>query len=627
MNETKATETTKLDVQPEPRAEKVREPEKPYEFPELIAELQKLYEEGLQSTNLHEGKLLTGKISAIEANVVLLDLGESRTGQAPRNEFKSEPKAGDEVKVIVEQQRESGPWLLSKVKADDLARYEAVMAACERDEPIEGTIVARVKGGLSVDIGLRAFLPGSHVAEQFIEDLNPFVGKRLPFRVIKVDAKRGSIMLSRKAISAQENTEKKKEILATLKEGDVKRGTVKSIMEYGAFVDIGGIDGLLHVSDMSWSRVKHAKDVVKTGDEVNVKVLRFTAETGKISLGMKQLTTDPWSGAAEKFAVNSRITGKVVRLADFGAFVEVAPGVDGLLHVSDLSWDRRDQKGADDIKVGKEIELVVLSVDEASHKLRLGRKQLTANPWVAFLEAHPIGSTVKGTVRGLTDFGAFVQLAENIDGLLHISECSWTVRFRSPGDVLAKGDEIEAVVIKADADQERISLSIKQKYPDPWEKIIQEYPVGRIVPVTVKKALREGLLVEVAPGFEGYISWREVPDVDPKKAEPKEAAPAEAAPTPEAPEQEKVKLQARDEAKAKQYKVGTNLSAQVIHVNPTERKFRLSAKDVTSDEDKQNFVEYIAQNANEQQKATAKLGDLMKDVLEKKPEEPNNPQQ
>ena len=365
--------------------------------------------------------------------------------------------------------------------------------------------------------------------------------------------------------------------------------------------------------------MKHTRDLLQVGDSIQVKVLRFTPETGKMSLGLKQLTEDPWSGAATTYAPNTRVKGKVVRLAEFGAFIELAPGVDGLLHVSDLSWDRRDSKTADEISVGKELELMVLSVDEQNHKLRLGLKQLVANPWVDFLAQHPVGSTVKGTVRSLTDFGAFITLAEHIDGLLHISECSWTVRFQSPGEFLRKGETIEAVIIKADPAQERLSHSVKQRFPDPWEHILQTYGVGRVVPTTIKRILKSGLLVEVEPGFEGFISWREVPDPDPtKKAAPKAEEPkTEASPEAKPDESEVVKLHGRDEAKAKQLKEGAVISAEVIHVNPSDRKFRLSAKDLNSNEEKQNFVEYVSQNATEQKQATAKLGERFKEVLEK----------
>jgi small subunit ribosomal protein S1 len=621
-------ELSKLeDLKPEPTPQskparkqaRAQEPEKPYEFPELIAELQKLYEEGKQHPTSQEGKLLTGKISKIEDDAVMVDLGEGKQGQVLRKEFgKTAPAMGDEVSVIVELQREQGVWLVSKQKADDLKRYEAVLAACEKDALVEGTVVARVKGGLSVDIGLRAFLPGSHAAEQFIENLDSFVGQRLQFQAIKVDAKRGSIMLSRKAFSAQENDLRKKQIMTELKEGEVRHGTVKSITDFGAFVDIGGIDGLLHVSDLSWGRVKHTRDVLHVGDSIQVKVLRFTPETGKMSLGLKQLTNDPWSGAATTFAPNTRVKGKVVRLAEFGAFIELAPGVDGLLHVSDLSWDRRDSKAADEISVGKGLELMVLSVDEQNHKLRLGLKQLIANPWVDFLERHPVGSTVKGTVHSLTDFGAFITLEEHIDGLLHISECSWTVRFQSPGEFLRKGETIDAVIIKADAAQERLSLSVKQRYPDPWERILQVYGVGRVVPATIKRILKSGLLVEVEPGFEGFISWREVPEPEAtKKAAPKPEEPKTEALEIKPEAAETVKLHGRDEAKARQFKEGDVISAEVVHVNPSDRKFRLSAKDITSNEEKQNFVEYVSQNATEQKQATAKLGERFKEVFDK----------
>jgi small subunit ribosomal protein S1 len=358
---------------------------------------------------------------------------------------------------------------------------------------------------------------------------------------------------------------------------------------------------------------------------VKVKVLRFTPETGKMSLGLKQLADDPWSDSQERFAPGTKHKGKVVSMTDYGAFVEIAPGVEGLLHISEMSWDRRLKSPSQVLSLGAEIEVVILQLDATNRKLRLGTKQLTANPWADFVSKNPVGTKLKGSVRSLTDFGAFVSLAEHIDGLLHISELSWTVRFRSPSELLRKGEEVEAVLIKADPEQERLSLSLKQRYPDPWEKILQQYPVGRSVQVTVKRVLRPGLLVEVEPGVEGFVSWRELPDpVANQKGEaakPKEE-PKQEAKTAEGAEAERTEARhARDEAKAKLYKEGDSLTVQVIHVNPSEHKFRLSARDIVSSEEKENYIEYMAQNAAEQKGATSKLGELLKEALEKAPEE------
>jgi small subunit ribosomal protein S1 len=406
--------------------------------------------------------------------------------------------------------------VLSKEKADRLKVWDEISAACERDELIEGTITQRVKGGLSVTIrgGVKAFLPGSQVDLRPVRNLDSFLGQNFKFKVIKFNKKRGNIVLSRRVLLEKERAALKESTLERLKEGQLVEGIVKNLTEYGAFIDLGGIDGLLHITDMSWGRVSHPSELFQVGDHVKVKVLKFNAETERVSLGLKQISDDPWSKAAEKYVPGTVVRGKVVSLKDYGAFIELEEGIEGLVHVSEMSWTRRVKHPSKVVAVGDVVEAVVLDVDVANNRISLGMKQLEANPYEQLSEKYPTGTVVKGKVRNIADFGIFVEIEEGIDGLVHISDMSWTQRVKHPSELYQKGDEVEAVLqnIEYDEEKPKISLSIKHMTKDPWDRLPYDYPIGKIVDAKIMKVLDFGAFVEIEKGVEGLVHVSEISD-------------------------------------------------------------------------------------------------------------------
>ena len=434
--------------------------------------------------NFAEGEVVRGVVLRVSESEVIVDVGYKSEGVIALEEFRDETgqivvKTGDSVDVLIEKTEDrEGYVVLSKEKAEKMKVWDDVERAYQERRVVVGRVIERVKGGLAVDIGVRAFLPGSQVDVRPVRNLDALKGQELRMRVIKVNKKRGNIVLSRKAVLEEENAERKTQTLETLEEGKVLTGTVKNITEYGAFVDLGGIDGLLHITDMSWGRINHPSEVINVGDELRVVVLKFDRETERVSLGMKQLLADPWTTATIKYPVSARVKGKVVSLTDYGAFVELEQGVEGLIHVSEMSWSKKVKHPSKLLTVGQEVECQVLGLDQEAHRISLGLKQVESNPWEQLAEKYPIGSKINGKVRNLTEFGAFVEVEEGIDGLIHISDLSWTKRVKHPSEVLKKGDTVEAVVLNIDAENQRLSLGLKQLATDVWDDYFAHHKAG-----------------------------------------------------------------------------------------------------------------------------------------------------
>jgi small subunit ribosomal protein S1 len=481
-----------------------------------------LFEESLKQEEIKEGDIVRGTVIAVAKDYAIVDIGYKSEGQVSLDEFRGADgaisvKVGDEVDVLLEdRENDMGMCVLSKEKADRLKVWDEISAACERDELIEGTITQRVKGGLSVTIrgGVKAFLPGSQVDLRPVRNLDAFLGQAFKFKVIKFNKKRGNIVLSRRVLLEKERAALKESTLERLKEGQIVEGIVKNLTEYGAFIDLGGIDGLLHITDMSWGRVSHPSELFQVGDHVRVKVLKFNAETERVSLGLKQISEDPWSKAAEKYVPGTVVRGKVVSLKDYGAFIELEEGIEGLVHVSEMSWTRRVKHPSKVVAVGDVVDAVVLDVDVSNNRISLGMKQLESNPYEQLSEKYPAGTVVKGKVRNIADFGIFVEIEEGIDGLVHISDMSWTQRVKHPSELFQKGDEVEAILqnIEFDEEKPKISLSIKHLTKDPWDRLPYDYPIGKIVDAKVMKVLDFGAFVEIEKGVEGLVHVSEISD-------------------------------------------------------------------------------------------------------------------
>ncbi|RMF86041.1 MAG: 30S ribosomal protein S1 [Nitrospinota bacterium] len=474
--------------------------------------MEKLYDESL--AHIQEGEIVRGQVVQITRDAVLVDVGYKSEGLIPLHEFKEEAenlKVGDTVEVLLETKEDSeGLVVLSKEKANRIKVWEEISRLYERGEVVEGTIVARIKGGLTVDIGLKAFLPGSQVDLRPIRNLDKLIGQKLPMKIIKLNRRRGNIVLSRRVLLEEEREEAKRKTLASLEEGQIVEGVVKNITDYGAFVDLGGIDGLLHITDMSWGRVSHPSDLFAIGDKIRVKVLKYDRENERVSLGIKQITPDPWETVDVKYPEGSRVRGKVVSITDYGAFVELEEGVEGLVHISQMSWTKRIRHPSKVVAIGDIVEAVVLSLDKEKRRISLGMKQTEPNPWSTIDEKYPVGTIVEGRIRNLTDFGAFLTLEEGIDGLIHISDISWAQRIGHPSEVLKKGEVVRAKVLSVDKENERLSLGIKQLTPDPWESVEEKYPVGTSLVGKIVKITNFGAFAELEEGVEGLVHISEL---------------------------------------------------------------------------------------------------------------------
>ncbi len=548
---------------------------------------------GSSERSFKEGEIASGTVLSIDNDFVQIDIGFKSEGLVQAWEFMDEDgtiliSVGDEVDVLLEESEdESGRIVLSKEKADRLKVWDDISKAYKADEPVEGTVISRVKGGLAVDIGVKAFLPGSQVDLRPVRNLEHVVGQRLKFKIIKFNKRRANIVLSRRALLETERKKLRETTLETLAPGQIVDGVIKNLTDYGAFIDLGGIDGLLHVTDMSWGRVNHPSELFHVGDEIKVKVLKFDAESERVSLGLKQIQPDPWIDASMRYPIGKRIQGKVVSLAEYGAFVELEPGIEGLIHVSEMSWTKRIKHPSKVVTVGDTVEALVLDVDERERKISLGMKQIEPNPWSVIEEKYPIGTRVSGTIRNITNFGVFVGLEEGVDGLVHVSDISWTEQIKHPGEKFKKGDTVEAVVLKIDKENEKFSLGIKQLEDNPWEEILKKYPVGNEITGTVSSLADFGAFVRLEDGIEGLIYNSELS--------------AERVDNPSEVVQD-----------------GQEVTALVTKVDPVEQKISLSIRALTDKEQRQALKKLAAQQAATQ---TTTLGDLLAEKLAQKTEE------
>src|SRR5579883_2809646 len=495
-------------------------PEKEPSMEDFAAALQSFEQEQAQAeAALNEEQIVTGTVLKVTPQYVLVDIGYKSEGVVPVTEFQDQDghvtvQRGDEIAVIREPgSTEEGYINLSYQKAQRLRSWDEIEKAFNEKTPVRARVVDRIKGGLTVDIlGARAFLPGSQVDLRPVRNLEAYKGQDIEVRIIKLNKKRGNIVASRKQLLEEEQAEKRSKTLEHLEEGAILTGTVKNLTDYGAFVDLGGIDGLLHITDMSWGRLTHPRDLVQVGDQIQVKVLKFDREKQRVSLGFKQLTPDPWLDAAERYPIGAHVRGRVISVTDYGAFVELEQGIEGLVHVSEMTWSKRMKHPSKIVSVGDQVETVVLNVNPAERRISLGLKQLEANPWETLHEKFPVGSTVEGKVRNLTEFGAFIEIEDGIDGLVHVSNLSWTKRVKHPSEVLKKGDRVKAVVLAIEPDKRRLSLGVKQLQPDVWETFFQQHHIGDVVHGKVLRVATFGAFVEIAEGVEGLCHNSEAVD-------------------------------------------------------------------------------------------------------------------
>jgi small subunit ribosomal protein S1 len=487
------------------------------------ADFEKLFEQSTKQKPVKPGDLVKGTIVKVLRDYILVDIGYKSEGQIPIEEFKDldgevTVKPGDVVDVVFETvEDENGLIVLSKEKADALAAWDKLAEAEQQATPVEGVIVNKIKGGMVVNVGgVRAFLPGSQIDLKPVKSLDKLVGKKYRFRILKLNRAKGNVVVSRRAVLEKELEKAKHELLANLQEGQVVEGLVKNITDYGAFVDLGGVDGLIHITDISWGRIGHPSEVLKVGDKINVLILRYDEETQKISLGLKQLSSDPWDQVKEKYQPGIRVKGKVVNITDYGAFVELESGVEGLVHISEMSWTKKVKHPSKVVNLTDQIEAVVLDVDAPSRRISLGMKQIEPNPWDELETKYPAGGRIKGEIKNITDFGVFVGIEEGIDGLVHISDLSWTKKVKHPSDLYKKGDVVEAVVLNVDKKNERFSLGIKQLEEDPFAKACNACPIGKVIEGKVTLVDGAGIVLDLGLGIEGFIPSKELDREPPK---------------------------------------------------------------------------------------------------------------
>jgi small subunit ribosomal protein S1 len=534
-------------------------------------ELLEMYDESL--CTLAEGEVVRGRVLRVSGSEVIVDVGYKSEGIIDIEEFlgsdgKPRVNVGDEIDVLLERtENKDGYVVLSKEKAVKMKIWEEIEGAYADGRAVTGIVKERIKGGLAVDIGVRAFLPGSLVDLRPVRNLDAMKGKEFQMRVIKVNRKRGNIVLSRKAILEEENAHRKRQTLDGLTEGKVIRGVVKNITEYGAFVDLGGIDGLLHKTDMSWGRVNHPSEMFGVGDELEVVVLKFDPEKERVSLGYKQRSDDPWESVESKFPREFRVRGKVVSLTDYGAFIELEPGVEGLIHVSEMSWTKRVKHPSKVLAVGDTVEAVVLDVDRTARRLSLGLRQTEPNPWQVISDKYHEGDRITGQVRNLTDFGAFIEVEEGIDGLVHISDMSWTKRLKHPSELLQRGAEVEAVILKIDSENQRLSLGIKQLQPNTWEEFFKNHVLGDRIVGRVVRLTDFGAFVEIHEGIEGLVHVSEI-------------------------------AEERIEKPADRLELDQAVTAKIIKMDISEQKIGLSIKAAAQDDGREDMRSYLQEQGS-----------------------------
>jgi small subunit ribosomal protein S1 len=461
--------------------------------------------------------IVSGTVIKLTDKHVVVDVGLKSEGLIPLEQVvdhtgQAKLHPGDTVEVVIEREEAEGGYLLSYEKAQRHRVWDTIEKAANEKSILTGTVLGRVKGGLTVDIGIKAFLPGSQLEIRPVRNLDAYIGQQIEIRVIKLNKKRGNVVVSRKEILEEEQTAKRSKTLEHLEEGSILTGTVKNLTDYGAFVDLGGIDGLLHITDMSWGRLTHPRDLVNVADEIQVKVLKFDKDKQRVSLGFKQLTPDPWLDAVERYPIGARVRGRVLSVTDYGAFVELEQGIEGLVHVSEMTWSKRMKHPSKIVKPGDEVETIILAVNPGDRRISLGMKQLLENPWEHLVERYPAGTNVEGRVRNLTDFGAFIEIEDGIDGLVHVSNLSWTKRVKHPSEVLKKGEKVRAVVLGVEPENRRLSLGIKQLQPDVWETFFAQHRVGDVVHGKVLRSAQFGSFVEISEGVEGLCHISEATD-------------------------------------------------------------------------------------------------------------------
>jgi len=531
-----------------------------------LSEFEAMFEESLRTVK--PGGVVKGRVVGITSTHVLIDVGYKSEGQIPIQEFSDrqgnvQVNVGDDVDVYFDSSEgEGGGIVLSRQRAENLKLWEDLEKAFDEGRGVEGRIIGKVKGGFKVDVGVPAFLPGSHVDIRPNRNLDRFIGTTDRFAILKFNRARGNVVVSRRALLEQERDTLKQEVLKVLEEGVILEGTVKNITGYGAFVDLGGIDGILHISDMSWGRINHPSEIVRVGEKIKVVVLKFDSEKERISLGMKQLTPDPWHTVAEKYPVGSRVQGKVISLMDYGAFVELESGIEGLVHISEMSWTRKVAHPSKILQVGQEVEVVVLNVDPGHRRISLGLKQVMANPWEAAKEKYPVGSVVNGPVRNITDFGIFVGIEEGIDGLVHISDLHWSKKIKHPSELFKKGDIVEAKVLGINVENERFSLGIKQLAVDPWKVVADRHPVGSKIKGQVTSVPEFGVFVRIDEGVEGLIHVSQLSSE-------------------------------RVDKPSNLFKVGDEVEAEILSIDLADRKIGLSIKALRRTEERQEMESYL----------------------------------
>jgi small subunit ribosomal protein S1 len=534
------------------------------------------------------GDVIKGTVVGIVEDHVLVDIGDKAESYIPLSEFRTEGeeqeiKIGDAFEVFVEKRKEEGGLQLSREKAIGIKVWEEIAKIQADDGTIDGKIENRVKGGMSVDIGVPAFLPYSQIDLRPVKDLDSLIGQTFPFKILKFNRKRNNVVISRRAILEKEREKMRADMRTSLEEGMVVKGTVTNITDYGLFIDLGGMDGLCHITDLSWGRVSHPAKLYKVGDDIDVKILKYDQESDRVSLGIKQLRPDPWATVTERYPIGSKTVGKVVSITDYGVFIELEEGVEGLIHISEMTWSKKPRHPSKLVTVGDDVEVMVLNIETESKRISLGMKQLHANPWDLVSENYPVGSIIEGKIKNITDFGIFIGIEEGIDGLIHVSDLSWTERIKHPTEKYAKGDTIQAVVLKIDRENERFSLGIKQLEPDPWQAALINYPAGAIVEGKITNVTDFGIFVQLEEGVEGLVHVSEI-------------------------SKEKITTPVG------MYNVGDNLQVKVINVSSKDRKIGLSIKAMDEDSGEDTLKDYKKKQAA----GPATIGDLLKEEMESK---------
>ncbi|HVA41763.1 MAG TPA: 30S ribosomal protein S1 [Candidatus Binataceae bacterium] len=548
-------------------------------------DFESLMEQSLRAPR--SGDVLIGTVLLITRDNVIIDINYKCEGQVPLAEFLDHDgnvavKEGDEVDVYFEgTETENGTVMLSHAKAEKFKVWRELERAFQNEAAVEGVVLGKVKGGLQVDIGVPAFLPGSHVDLRPARNLDRYVGQRGRFQILKFNRARGNVVVSRRSVIERERASLKEQTLKVLEEGVILEGAVKNITDYGAFVDLGGIDGLLHITDMAWGRLQHPSEVLKVGDKVKVVVLKYDQARERVSLGMKQIMPDPWTKASDSYPAGARLHGKVVSVTDYGAFVELEKGVEGLIHVSEMTWSKRAVHPSKVVNVGDMVDVQVLGVDEGNRRISLGLKQTEPNPWEALGERHPIGSTIRGKVKSITDFGVFVEIEAGIDGLVHISDLSWTKKVRHPSEIYKKGDEVEAVVLGIEVEHERVSLGVKQLTPDPWDSVAQRYPMNTRIKGKVSSVADFGVFVEIEEGIEGLIHISQLSNE-------------------------------RVDKPSSLFKIGDEVDAIVVQVDSKERRIGLSVKALRAHEEREEMQAYLKR---EHEAARFSMEDILNEEL------------